>query len=84
MSELSKKIGKEIKKLLKENGINVSYKSESSYCFDYVISIDGREEDYEKASKLLHKYSYSDPENDMMSDYFGCHNSLILFNGKGV
>lgn len=81
-----KSAGRAIKKLLKDNGINVTYKSESSISFDFVVWLSGDIADYEKASKLIRDngFIYSDPTNDVMTDYFGCHNSLVLFNGRGI
>lgn len=78
-----KTAGRAIKKLLKDNGINVTYKSDFSISFDYVIRLHGDDADYEKARKLIRDngFIYSDPENDMMTDYFGCNNSLVTFNG---
>ncbi|MEE0060237.1 MAG: hypothetical protein UE295_05355 [Acutalibacteraceae bacterium] len=80
-----KEAGKLIRKLLKENGIKATYKTESSYTFDFVIWINGKDEDYERVAELVRKANlvYSDPENDVMTDYWGSHNSLVLFNGRG-
>jgi hypothetical protein len=38
----------------------------------------------EAVRKAVHdnKLVYSDPTNDAMSDYFGCANSMVLFNGR--
>ena len=81
-----KEAGKLIRKLLKDNGIKATYRTDTrGYTFDFVMYINGDDADYEKVAKLVRENGmvYSDPDNDIMTDYWGCNNSLILFNGRG-
>lgn len=69
----------------------VSYRCTDSISFDFIIDFHEMDEngDYSyKFAKAIKKAcdkvgldEYSDPTNDMMTDYFGCNNSMISYNG---
>ena len=78
-----KEAGKLIRKIIKDLGIKATYKTESSISFDFIVWIRGDDKDMEAVKKAVYENHlvYSDPTNDAMSDYFGCANSMVLFNG---
>lgn len=78
-----KEAGKIVRKIIKDLGIKATYKTDFSISFDFIVWIRGDDKDMEAVRKAVHdnKLVYSDPTNDAMSDYFGCANSMVLFNG---
>ena len=78
-----KEAGKIVRKIIKDLGIKATYKTDFSMSFDFIVWISGDDKDMEAVRKAVHdnKLVYSDPTNDAMSDYFGCANSMVLFNG---
>lgn len=73
-----------VKQFIKDNNLRgkVSYRAEDSISFDFIFYFTGDDKYLELIKKGLKKLVYSDPENDMMSDYFGCHNSMLVYNGR--
>ena len=72
----------------------VRYTTRSSLSFDFVLDFyeDWDEENQRyttefkealiKACDEIGLKEYSDPTNDIMTDYFGCNNSMICYNGS--
>lgn len=62
-----------IRKMIKELGIKAKYSVKTSLSFDFVADISGDDGDLEKVRFAVKKLNlvYSDPANDIMSDYWG-------------
>lgn len=83
------KLARQAIKLANASG-KVSYRCRDSLSFDFVVDFYESNENDEctyKYAKAIKKAcdevglkEYSDPTNDIMSDYFGCHNSMISYN----
>lgn len=76
------------RKAIKLSGLKgIKYKTEDGMNFDFIVWFSSENETDEiratlrKACDEVGLKEYSDPENDLMTDYFGCNNSMILFNG---
>ena len=79
------------RKAIKLSGLKgITYKTEDSVSFDFIVWFSSENSSEEvksalrKACEEVGLKSYSDPNNDVMTDYFGCHNSMILFNGGSL
>ena len=87
------KLAREAIKLAGAKG-KVKYKTRDSLSFDFIV--DFYEEDEEgncsyKFAKAIKEAcdkiglkEYSDPTNDIMTDYFGCNNSMIDYNEMNI
>lgn len=76
------------RKAIKLSGLKgVTYRTEDGMNFDFIVwfrsenSSDEIKAKLRKACDEVGLKEYYDPENDAMTDYFGCNNSMILFNG---
>ena len=79
------------RKAIKLSGLKgVTYRTEDSASFDFIVwfssdnSSDEIKATLRKACDEVGLKEYTDPENDPMTDYFGCNNSMILFNGGSL
>ena len=72
----------------------VRFRTRDSISFDFIVDFYEEDEngDYsykygkaiKEACEKVCLRQYSDPENDIMTDYFGCHNSMIDYNGCNI
>lgn len=79
------------RKAIKLSGLKgVTYRTEDSASFDFIVwfsSDDSSDEIKAKLRKACDEVGlkeYTDPSYDPMTDYFGCNNSMILFNGGSL
>ena len=79
------------RKAIKLSGLKgITYRTEDGMSFDFIVWFSSDESSDEvkatlrKACEEVGLKDYSDPNNDPMTDYFGCHNSMILFNGGSL
>lgn len=87
------KLAREAIKLAGAKG-KVKYRVTDSFSFDFIV--DFRE--YDENGDISYKYAravkeacdklglkaYSDPTNDAMTDYFGCNNAMVDYNGTAI
>lgn len=79
------------RKAIKLSGLKgVTYRTEDSASFDFIVWFSSDDSSDEIKAKLRQACDevglkeYTDPEYDPMTDYFGCNNSMILFNGGSL
>lgn len=79
------------RKAIKLSGLKgVTYRTEWGGGFDFIVWFDSEDSSDEvravlkKACDEVGLVAYTDPTNDAMVDYFGCNNSMILFNGRSL
>lgn len=76
------------RKAIKLSGLKgITYRTDDGVSFDFIVdfysddSSDEVKANLRKACDEVGLKEYSDPDNNPYTDYFGCNNSMILFNG---
>jgi hypothetical protein len=91
-SEASK-LAREAIKLAGARG-KVKYTTRESLSFDFIVNF----QEYDENDNCFYKFAkaikeacdklglvaYTDPTNDIMTDYFGCNNSMVDYNGTNI
>ena len=87
------KLAREAIKLAGAKG-KVRYSTRDSMSFDFIVNFYEDDGDWNcsynfakaimDACEKVGLREYSDPTNDLMTDYWGCNNSMILYNGTNL